>query len=130
MSVDISDGPDYDCEHGMPIHEGKCEACKNWEGEEEDTSAEDKPIEAQVIDMVMTPAVRVELHKALDSVCNDLRDRGKLGSTTVFELVPIGGVRGQGDSLSVTLQVMLLPLWDGQPCGYFVPNAALGMTVH
>lgn len=87
-------------------------------------------IEAQVIDLVMTDAVRAELHKALDSICDELRDIGKLGSTTTFELVPHGGSQGQGDSLAVTMQVMLLPLFDGKPCGYFVPNKVMEMEVH
>lgn len=91
---------------------------------------ESKAVEAEVIDMVMTQAVRVELHKALDAVCDELRDLGKLGSTTTFELVPHGGVQGRGDSLAVTLQLMLLPMYDGKPCGYFAPNRTMEMEVH
>ena len=91
---------------------------------------ESKPLEAQVIDLVMTDAVRTELHKALDGICDELRDRGKLGSTTSFELVPANGEPGKGDTLSVNMQVMLLPLWDGQPCGYFAPNPMMERQVH
>ena len=91
---------------------------------------ESKPVEAEIIDMVMTPAVRAELHKALDAICDELRDTGKLGSTTTFELVPNGSEPGVGDSLAVTMNVMLLPMYDGKPCGYFVPNRAIEMEVH
>lgn len=98
--------------------------------DEAEQSAERKPMEAEVIDMVMTVAVRAELHKALDAVCDELRDMGKLGSTTTFELVPTGGEPGKADTLAVTMQVMLLPMYDGKPCGYFVPNKTVDMEVH
>lgn len=135
MGVDISDGPDYDCEHGVPIHEGECKDCEGEEHMSDETKVEevvDKPkaLEVEVIDMVMTDAVRGELHRALDSICNELRDLGRLGSTTQFLLCPEGSTPEKGDSLSVTMQVMLLPMYDGKPCGYFVPNAAMDREVH
>ena len=97
---------------------------------DEQTEPKEKAMEAEVIDMVMTDAVRRELHKALDTVCDELRDIGKLGSTTTFELVPHGGEPGHGDSLAVTLQLMLLPMYDGKPCGYFALNKTMEMEVH
>jgi hypothetical protein len=98
--------------------------------EKDAEESEPKSVEAEVIDMVMTSAVRGELHTALDVICNELRDMGKLGSSTMFELVPDGGEPGKGDTLSVTMQVMLLPMYDGRPCGYFVPHKAMDMEVH
>ena len=95
--------------------------------EQEDES---KSVEAEIIDMVMTQAVRGELHKTLDTICDELRDMGKLGTSVRFELVPTGGEPGHGDSLAVSMQVMLLPMYDGKPCGYFVPNKAMDMEVH
>lgn len=91
---------------------------------------EPKALEAEVIDLVMTDAVRGELHRALDAICDELRDMGKLGSTTQFLLCPNGSTPTEGDSLSVSMQVMLLPMYDGKPCGYFVPNKAVDMEVH
>lgn len=98
--------------------------------EQSEQNDEKRPIEAEVIDLVMTDAVRGELHRALDGICDELRDQGKLGSTTTFTLCPAGSTPTEGDSLSVSMQVLLLPLWDGAPCGYFVPNKAVDMEVH
>jgi hypothetical protein len=28
------------------------------------------------------------------------------------------------------MNVMLLPMYDGKPCGYFVPHKAMDMEVH
>lgn len=88
--------------------------------------------EAAASQIIITDAVRQELHYAVEQLCDTLLEQGKLGAVLQFTLTPAGNEQGKGDEVAVTLSLQMCPLYDGKPVGRFVLADYIvdGETVH